>query len=132
MLRKYCFENERDGDQGVPLVLFAARGSVQESLGFSPFELIFGHSVRGPLKLMKERWLSETPRSDLLTYVSSFKSRFSEACKIADDHLTSSQAKMKVWYDKNARKRTFKAGDQVLVYMPVLDILYMLNTMVRK
>ena len=27
---------------------------------------------------------------------------------------------MKVWYDKNARKRAFKAGDQVLVMMPVL------------
>ena len=25
MLRKYCFENEKDCDQGVPLVLFAAR-----------------------------------------------------------------------------------------------------------
>ena len=120
MLCKYCFENEKDWDQGVPLVLFAARESVQESLGFSPFELIFGHSVRGPLKLMKERWLSETPQSDILTYVSSFKSRLSEACKIANDHLTSSHAKMKVWYDKNARKKTFKAGDQVLVMMPVL------------
>ena len=94
MLRKYCFVNEKDWNQGVPLVLFAARESVQESFVFSSFELIFGHSVRGPLKLMKERWLSETPRSDLLTYVSSFKSRLSEACKIANDHLTSSQAKM--------------------------------------
>ena len=28
---------------------------------------------------------------------------------------------MKVWYDKNARKRTFKAGDQVLVLMLVLE-----------
>ena len=67
MLRKYCFENGKDWDRGVLLVLFAARESVQESLRFSPFELIFGHSVRGPLKLIKKRWLSETPRSDLLT-----------------------------------------------------------------
>ena len=33
MLRKYCFKNEKSWDQGVPLVLFAARESVQESLG---------------------------------------------------------------------------------------------------
>ena len=27
---------------------------------------------------------------------------------------------MKVWYDKNAKNRTFTAGDQFLVLMPVL------------
>ena len=34
------------------MLLFAVRKSVQESLGFSPFELVFGHTVRGPLKLL--------------------------------------------------------------------------------
>ena len=50
--------------------------SVQESLGFSPFELVFGHSVRGPLKLLKETFLSndETPLN-LLQYASDFKNR---------------------------------------------------------
>ncbi len=38
----------------VPLVLFAVREAVQESLGFSPAELVFGHTVRGPLKMLKE------------------------------------------------------------------------------
>ena len=32
---------------------------VQETLGFSPFELVFGHTVRGPLKLLKEKWLND-------------------------------------------------------------------------
>ncbi|KAI5617705.1 hypothetical protein C0J50_22774 [Silurus asotus] len=43
MIRTYCFENEKDWDEGVHLLLFAARESIQESLGFSPFELVFGH-----------------------------------------------------------------------------------------
>lgn len=38
----------------MPLVLFAAREVVQESLGFSPAELVLGHKVRGPLKVFKE------------------------------------------------------------------------------
>ena len=42
-------------DESVHLLLFAIRESVQESLGFSPFELVFGHNVRGPLKLLKEK-----------------------------------------------------------------------------
>ena len=49
MIRMYCTENSRDWDEGVHLLLFAVRESVQESLGFSPFELVFGHAVRGPL-----------------------------------------------------------------------------------
>ena len=36
------------------MLLFAAREVTQESLGFSPAELVFGHTVRGPMKLLKE------------------------------------------------------------------------------
>ena len=55
MIRSYCFNTKKDWDEGIHLLLFAVRESVQESLGFSPFELVFGHSVRGPLKLLKEK-----------------------------------------------------------------------------
>lgn len=47
MLKTYCYQYEKDYDEGLHLVLFAAREAVQESLGFSPFELVFGHTVRG-------------------------------------------------------------------------------------
>ena len=57
MIRSYCFDTEKDWDEGIHLLLFAVRESVQESLSFSPFELVFGHSVRGPLKLLKEKFL---------------------------------------------------------------------------
>jgi len=43
------------------LMLFAAREAVQELLAFSPFELVFGSTVRGPLKLLKESWLTDDP-----------------------------------------------------------------------
>ena len=48
-IRSYSFDTEKDWDDGIHLLLFAVRESVQESLGFSHFELVFGHSVRGPL-----------------------------------------------------------------------------------
>ena len=56
MIRSYCFDTEKDWDEGIHLLLFAVRESVQESLGFSPFELVFGHTVCGPLKLLKEKF----------------------------------------------------------------------------
>ena len=106
MIRSYCFDTEKDWDEGIHLLLFAVRESVQESLGFSPFELVFGHTVRGPLKLLKEKFLSNDDSSlNLLQYVSDFKDRLSKACEAARTNLKSAQRKMKRWYDENAKER---------------------------
>jgi len=43
MLRAYCMVQKLDWDKGIPLLFFAARESTQESLGFFPFKLVFGH-----------------------------------------------------------------------------------------
>ena len=69
MIRTYCLEFQKDWDEGVHLLLFAAREAVQETLGFSPFELVFGHTVRGPLKLLKEKWLNEHSGINLIMYL---------------------------------------------------------------
>ena len=79
MIRTYCLEYKKDWDEGVHMLLFAAREAVQESLGFSPFELVFGHTVRGPLKLLKEKWLCEETNLNLLDYVSGFIQKLKEA-----------------------------------------------------
>ena len=80
---------------------FAVGGSVQESLGFSLFELIFGHSVRGPLKLLKEQWLTVEQQSNLLTYVCRFREMLTHACEIAMSNLKQTQGQMKARYDRN-------------------------------
>ena len=104
MIRSYCFDTEKDWDEGIHLLLFAVRESVQESLGFSPFELVFGHTVRGPLKLLKEKFLSDDDSFlNLLQYVSDFKNRLSKACEAAWSNLKSDQSKMKLRYDENAQ-----------------------------
>ena len=83
MLKTYCNKTGRDWDEGVHLLLFAARDSVQESLEFSPFKLVFGH-FQGPLKLYKEK-LSQGDSS--LNYVSNFRHNLSEACELAQNNL---------------------------------------------
>ena len=47
----YCFDKVKDLDEGIHLLLYDVKESVQESLGLSPFELVFGHTLLGPLKL---------------------------------------------------------------------------------
>jgi hypothetical protein len=119
MLRSYCLDHQKDWDEGVPVVLFAARESVQESLGFSPFEMVFGHSVRGPLKILKEKFLGGEPTVPLLDYVSAFKERFHSTCEKAHENLRQAQANMKHYYDRNASVREFEVGDKVLVLLPI-------------
>ena len=120
MIRTYCFDTEKDWDEGVHLLLFAARESVQESLGFSPFELVFGHTVRGPLKLLKEKFISSSDEHlNLLQYVSDFRTKLTRACELARANLVSAQKSMKSRYDHNTVSRTFKPGQKVLALLPV-------------
>ncbi len=46
LLRAYCVELNRDWEEGLPWLLLAAREVQQESFGFSPNDLVFGHRVR--------------------------------------------------------------------------------------
>ena len=79
IIRTYCLDNEKDWDEDIGLLSFAVRELVQESLGFSPFELVFCHSIRGPLKPLKENWLSGNTESlNLLDYVSKFRSKLTK------------------------------------------------------
>ena len=117
MIRSYCFDTNRDWDEGVHLLLFAVRESVQEFLGFN---LVFSHSVRGPLKLFKEALLSQDDVSlNLLQYVSDFRTKLSNACEMANSNLKSAQNSMENRYDQNSVSRTFKPGDKVLALLPV-------------
>ncbi len=119
MLRSYCFDHDKDWDKGIPFVLFAARETVQDSLGFSPFQLVFGREVRGPLLLLKEKWVGEDSETNVLEYVCDFKQRMTSASELARKNLESSQIRMKEWYDRKAVKREFHTGEQVLVLLPI-------------
>uniref|UniRef100_A0A3B1K8B9 Gypsy retrotransposon integrase-like protein 1 n=1 Tax=Astyanax mexicanus TaxID=7994 RepID=A0A3B1K8B9_ASTMX len=121
MLRKYCLDSGRQWDDGVPFALFATREAVQESLGFSPAQLVFGHSVRGPLKLLKESFLSDKKEeTNVLDYVSKFREHLHAACQAAKTALCSVQGKMKQHYDRKTVPRQFQPGDKVLVLLPLL------------
>ena len=67
---------------------------------------MFGHTVLGPLKLLKEKNLSDEDSSlNLPQYVSDFKNRLSKACEAALSNLKSAQSKMKLHYGANAQDR---------------------------
>jgi hypothetical protein len=72
------------------------------------------------LKLLKDRWLlGEGHESGLLDYVAKFKERLVQTWELARENLKISQNKMKTWYDKRSKARTFKPGDKVLILLPI-------------
>lgn len=81
---------------------------------------VFGHMVRGALKLLSEQLLkkSSSPVS-VLEYVCSFRERLHQACTLAKAHLADLQSKMKNHLDQKSFLRNFQAGDLVLVLLPI-------------
>ena len=96
----YCQDTEKNWDEEIHLRLLAARDSVQESLGFTPFELVFGHTEKGPLRLLKEKLLANDDNPPNLSDSElKFCMKLMKACNLARDNLKSSQKKMKKKFD---------------------------------
>ena len=56
-LRAFASEHKQEWDKLLPFLMFAIREVPNRSLGFSPFELLFAHDVKGPLSLIQDSWL---------------------------------------------------------------------------
>lgn len=56
LLYVYCTELGGDWEEGLPWLLFGVLDVVQEITGFSPNDLVFGHSVQGLLLVFKNGW----------------------------------------------------------------------------
>ena len=56
MIRSLTVDFKDAWDGCLPWILFAYREIPMETLGFSPFEMLFGRNIRGPLALLKSAW----------------------------------------------------------------------------
>ncbi|XP_068209304.1 uncharacterized protein [Palaemon carinicauda] len=116
ILKKYCYEQGEDWDKGLPFALFAIRNFPNSSTGVAPFELIFGHKVRGPLEIFHELLeVNQRGERTVGEVVSELKSKLAVAWKYAKDNLSASQATMKTKFDQKCKVRSFESGDLVLV-----------------
>ena len=120
-LKRMCAERPKDWDKYLNAVLFAIREVPQESLGFSPFELLYGRRVRGPMAILKELWSGEKTDDEIRTtyqYVVDLRNRLEETCEEAQKNLSESSKRYKTYYNKRTKDRKFREGDQVLVLRP--------------
>ncbi|XP_042149961.1 uncharacterized protein LOC120847418 [Ixodes scapularis] len=121
MLRRMCQERPKDWDRYLPALLFAYREVPQSSLRFSPFELLYGRRVRGPLAILREMWSNEALKQDLKTsygYVLELREKLEDTCKLAHTCLEEARAKYKGYYDRKSSNRRMQPGDQALILLP--------------
>ncbi|XP_047483006.1 uncharacterized protein LOC125035006 [Penaeus chinensis] len=121
MIKKLCVDHPKDWDRYIPAALFAYREIPNDSLKFSPFELLYGRQIRGPLTILHELWTKDDIDSDVKTtyqYVLDLRSRLEETAKLAAAQAEISSRNYKSYYDLKAKHRKLNTGEEVLVLLP--------------
>ncbi|XP_076454781.1 uncharacterized protein LOC143289623 [Babylonia areolata] len=81
MLRKLAIEQPKKWNTFIPALLFAYREAPQESTGISPFEIIYGKKVKGPVLILHETWTQEEMTGEVQTsaqYVVDLRNKIEE------------------------------------------------------
>ena len=115
ILKRLCSECLKQWDRYIPAVLYAYRSSVQDSTGYSPFELVFGRKVKGPMDILKAYWSKEEDDPEVKTvyrYVVELRQRLEETCEVAQKELMKSRERQKRYYDKKAKPRSLAVGSK--------------------
>ena len=119
MLRKVLKGEERDLDHMLPYVLFAYREVPQATVGFSPFELLYGRDPRGLLDVLREEWIHEPETdADIISYVMSVRNRMQTAKELVEENTRVAQPKQKAYYDQKTPELNLQPGDKVLLLLP--------------
>ena len=94
MIRKFTASNQKDWDEHLPYLLFAYREVPQESTGFSPFELLYGRRVRGPLDVPKEAWVGyEGEKENISIHVLELRRCLEEMSELVKENVAKAQNK---------------------------------------
>ena len=87
MLQTLEQDHQKIWDKYLPCLMFACREAMHESIGFSPFELVFGRQVRGPWHIIKEMW--ESP--NIIVHYQIMQNQLHDTIKLANENLAKSQ-----------------------------------------
>jgi len=113
-----------DWDRQIPHLLFALRSAPCRTLGFSPFEILYGRHVRGPLDLVRETWEQPTEhgrKTHVIAYIQDLQDRLRNILQIAQTSAEEQQLIQKRYFDRKAKLRSFEPGQQVLLLLPTKD-----------
>ena len=96
---------------------------INETTGFIPAEIIFGRNIRGPLYVMRNRWVDEVQsefeqKKEVSTYMTELKSTLQDVADRAKENARKAQINLNKYFDRKSSKRKLKSGDRVLLLQP--------------
>ena len=116
-------DKPRDWDKRLDYLLWSYRELPNATTGLSPFQLVFGRGLRGPLSVLKDSWTTE--KSDLPTlnlaaeeYLEKLQTELRNVVKLADENCQVAQKVYVDQYNRHAKDKCFDIGDLVLVLLP--------------
>ena len=108
-------------DRQLKYLLFAYRDTPHCVTGFSPFTLLFGRDVRGPLELLHSAWLEGvSEEANVSEWLLNVKAWMVDMSEIVSDREMKAKREMRHFYDKSAKIKSFAVGEMVLVRKPGL------------
>ena len=118
---KKSISNKLDWEKQVKLAVFAYRCAPHSNTGLSPFELIYGKNVRGPLEILRENWENqEKEQFNVSTWIEELHERLQTIRDVAAQREVEAKKKMKMNYDRQSKPRELKEGSMVLLRIPGL------------
>ena len=127
MLRRVAAESPKNWDRYVPAILWSYREVVQESTGFSPFQLLYGRSPRGPSQIFHTMLVDDklaqpadsqqnfVPVTD---FVSELQDRLVTSLRIARRNARSELDRCRKYSNQGRQLRDFPVGSKVLLLLP--------------
>lgn len=115
MMAMYVDVEHRTWDEVLPFVTFAYNTAVQETTGFSPFQLVHGRQVTTMLDAM----LPLLPHDDIHEDAQLASQRAEEARQLARIRIKTQQSADAARYNLRRRDAQFNPGDKVWVWTPV-------------
>jgi hypothetical protein len=99
------------------------RTSVNETLGISPYQAVFGRAATGPLQLLCDDWIGKRPLPlDIAKapceYLTDLERKLQIASEYAMQHADREQTRYTHAYNLRSRDKSFQVGERVIYLMP--------------
>jgi transposase InsO family protein len=125
LLYKLTNRKPKEWDSHIQSVLFAMREANHETTGYSPFRLMFGRTMKGPMAILKSIFTGnqEIRSGDTSGKYQEFIDKLSEKLRtgkeVARENIKDGKRKMKYYHDKKAKdNKTITVNSLVVVMTP--------------
>ena len=127
MISKFITEFKGQWDKILPFLVFAYNDTANETLGFSPHQLIYGRSLRGFGEVLTESWATNTENEtflksgNLIKHYDNLRESIERTLQLAHDKAEVNQDKYKHQFDKHSTVRSLDVNDDVMVMLPTTN-----------